>query len=280
MGRKTVSKSAIQNPNSPPAPDQIGIRQASKIPKLILYSQEHDDCTCYKNLFNHQFESVITDSEDKFLDQVRSTSADAAVVCFCSAREKDAEEFLRLESLAGPLPSLTCSEEINPDFVRRMTQRGFQRFLSCRMDVQKIRDIIFETIKRGGLKEFLETCCPGSLSASPHVRKMIDEIIQTFPNRINESEMARKLGISQSWLQKICRQAFGKSFPRVMRRIWIHQALRMMQHTNLDNTEIALQLNYSEESSMARDFRKELSYNPTQARQLLADHTPEELLLK
>ncbi len=53
----------------------------------------------------------------------------------------------------------------------------------------------------------------------------------------------------------------------------------MMQHTNLDNTEIALQLNYSEESNLARDFRSELGYSPTEARRRLIQHTPEELLI-
>jgi AraC-like DNA-binding protein len=53
-----------------------------------------------------------------------------------------------------------------------------------------------------------------------------------------------------------------------------------MKYTSLDNTEIALHLNYSEESSLARDFRKEFGFSPNEARQLLAKQTPRELLLK
>ena len=65
-----------------------------------------------------------------------------------------------------------------------------------------------------------------------------------------------------------------------MRRIWVYQALNMMQNTNLDNTEISLQLNYSDETSLARIFRKELGYNPTEARKRLIRYSPEELLTK
>jgi AraC-like DNA-binding protein len=96
---------------------------------------------------------------------------------------------------------------------------------------------------------------------------------------ITEPEMAKRLGISQRWLQKTCRQAFGKTFKRLMRRIWIHQALRLMEKTTLDNVEIAQQLNYSEESNMARDFRKEFGYSPTEARKRLTVQSPDELLL-
>jgi AraC-like DNA-binding protein len=64
-----------------------------------------------------------------------------------------------------------------------------------------------------------------------------------------------------------------------MRCIWIHQALRLMQKTTLDNVEIAQQLNYSEESNMARDFRKELGYSPSEARKRLTTQSPDTLLL-
>lgn len=90
--------------------------------------------------------------------------------------------------------------------------------------------------------------------------------------------MAAQLGISVRTLQKHCRDAFGKTYTRLLRRIWIYQALRLMQQTKFDNTEIALHLNYTEETNLARDFHKELGYNPSEARRLLLRYSPEELL--
>jgi len=91
-------------------------------------------------------------------------------------------------------------------------------------------------------------------------------------------EFALRLGIDRGWLHKLCKEAFGISLTALLRSVWVHQALRMMQHTTLDNMEIALQLDYSEESSMAREFRKELGYCPTEARTQLIEKSPEELL--
>jgi AraC-like DNA-binding protein len=134
--------------------------------------------------------------------------------------------------------------------------------ICCMWDKTRIATTILEAIRRGRIKEFLEAAYPGSLASSPHMRKLVDEIIHAFPNRLTENESAQRLGISRSWLQKLCRSASQLSFHRLLRRIWIHQALRLMQKTTLDNVEIAQQLNYSEESNLARGFRKELVTAP------------------
>ena len=107
---------------------------------------------------------------------------------------------------------------------------------------------------------------------------MSDIIIHAFPHRLQENDMARQLGVSRSWLHKLCQRAFGITYTQLLRRIWIYQALNMMRDSNLDNTEIALRLNYSEESSMARDFRKELGCSPSEARLRLTTQSPEEIL--
>lgn len=276
-----MSKSSIRKP---PVPTLSGNwKNPSSKPKIVLYSQEHANCTCYENIFNHQFETVITGSEDEFLERLRTSPADAAVVCFCTAKEKNAEEFLKLESLAGPLPSLSCSVEISAGFVSHMAQRGFERFLSCRMPPEKIRAVIYEAISHGGLLEYIENYYPikyvkTQKRLSHHLNKTIQEIVHTFPSRIHESEMAQRLGISRNYIQKMCKQAFGITYIKLLRRIYMRQALHLMRRTPLDNTEIALQLNYSETGNMARDFRKELGCSPTEARKLLSDHSPEELL--
>ena len=107
----------------------------------------------------------------------------------------------------------------------------------------------------------------------------MDEIIYTFPQRLTENDLANRLGISRSSLQKHWRKIFSQPYARLQRRIRVYQALRLMQHRKFDNTDIALHLNYSEESSMARDFHKELGYNPSEARRRLATHSPEQLML-
>jgi AraC-like DNA-binding protein len=247
-------------------------------PKLILYARELSTCSCYGTIFNHEFEMFITETEKEFLRKFRDINLDVAVLCYCFAEEKDVEELSRLQALTGPIPVLVCSKTYNPTFIRLAAQRGVNHFLLCDMGVEKIQQIILTAIRGNGLRSFLEFCCPGSLASSPYVGKMINEIVHAFPHRLTIKELSRRLGITDRRLQMVCQQAFGKTFTRLMRRIWVYQALNMMQNTNLDNTEISLQLNYSDENSLARIFRKELGYSPTEARKRLIKHSPEELL--
>ena len=146
------------------------------------------------------------------------------------------------------------------------------------MDIQKVKDIIIDTIRNHGLKEFLNDNFLNGIDLSPYISKLIDEIVYNFPHRLNVTEYANRLEIDRGWLYKLCKQTYNKSPTSLLRTIWVHQALRMMQHSNLDNLDISLQLNYTEQSSMARDFHKELGCSPSEARVMLIKHSPEHLL--
>jgi AraC-like DNA-binding protein len=246
--------------------------------KLILFSQEIKHCHCHDKIFKRHYETYTTALESEFLELISNTPADAAIICSCSAREEDLEQMMRLDAIAGPIPLLTCTKTLNLEFLRKAARRGAARFIVCDMGVEKIKNIISYAIRNKGLKEYFELCWPESLHSSLYIRKLIEEIIHVFPHRIEVQELAEKLGINRSWLHKLCRQHFGIPLTTLLRKVRVHQALRLMRHTNLDNTDISLQLDYSEESSLAREFRKELGYSPNNARIYLTDHSPEELL--
>lgn len=248
-------------------------------PKLILFSPELPKCPCHNKIFNDEFETSIAATDEIFVANIHDLPGDAAIICFCSAREEDVEKVLRLEALAGPMPVVTCSKTLNPEFISKAARRGAARFITCDMDADKIRDIIHDAIGSQGLAEYLESRWPDSMDSSPYIRKLVDEIVSVFPHRMEVWKYAKRLGIDRGWLYKICEEAFGIPLTTLLRIIWIRQALRMMQHTTLDNLEIALQLDYSEESSMAREFRKELGHSPNEARNRLSEQSPEELLL-
>lgn len=248
--------------------------------KIILFSREITNCACYNKIFNGEFDTSVTDKENDFSDKIQNQRANAGIVCFCSAKEKDVDELLRLDALSGPMPILACSKTLNPDFIQLASKQGVNHFLFCQMAPEKIRTIINDLIRDGGVKEYLQSRWSSSQAASLHLHKLINEIVHTFPQRLKVQDFAIRLGIRRSWLHKLCHETFDMSLSSLLRHIRVHQALRIMQYTNLDNTEIAMQLNYSEESSMARDFRKELQYSPNEARKRLSKHNPAELLLK
>ncbi|NIV92460.1 helix-turn-helix domain-containing protein [candidate division KSB1 bacterium] len=248
--------------------------------KLILYSQQLDKCTCYKRILKDEFETNAEHIEKEFLAKTKLGCADVAVICLCSAKMRDTDKLLRLAADTSFTPVLTCSESLDPDFIKLAALHGVDGFLCGNMNKEKIRDLIQSEARFGRLRGVLAAWCKENLSCSPNVRKFIIQIIEVFPQRLTEQQMAKRLAVSKRSIQKLCQEAFGIKFTRLMRRVRVHQALRLMKYTDLDNTDIAVQLNYSDETSMARDFRQELGYNPTQARRRLTAQAPEELLPK
>jgi AraC-like DNA-binding protein len=246
---------------------------------LLLYARDLSMCRSYSRIFDSEFELITTGTERDFLESLRTRMASAAVLCWCSSDDETMNDLERLEAFAGPIPIVVCLATYDPDFIRRAGERGVNHFLLCTMDVGDIRAYIHKTIRSGGLRSFLRACAHTDLDHSPYVSKIIREIVQVFPHRWRVRDLSQKLGISPRRLQMICREAFGKPFTQLTRCIWVYQALKLMQSTELSNGEIALRLDYSEETSFARAFRKELGFNPSEARRRLAHRRPEDLLM-
>jgi AraC-like DNA-binding protein len=246
---------------------------------ILLYARELSTCPRYNRIFNSDFELITTGTERHFLENLQAKRISAAVLCCCSSDEETIHDLLRLEALAGLVPIVVCMRTYDPDFIRRAGERGVNLLLLCTMDVGDIREYIYKAIRNSRLRGFLQGYGPSDLNHSPYVTKIISEIVHGFPHRWRVRDLSRKLGVSPRRLQMICREAFGKPFTRLTRSIWIYQALKLMQNTELSNADIAHQLDYSEETSLARAFRKELGFNPSEARRRLADKSPEDLLM-
>jgi len=251
-------------------------------PKLIIYSQQISECPFFvpPSGIKTDFITEVVGTSEELLNKIKTFNADAVLVCFCQAEEKDAVELLRLDVLTNLVPLIACSRTDSSDFVCAASKNGADYFINCSEEKEKIVSTINKIIQHGGIKKFFEYFYQDSFTLSSYTNKIIKIILNTFPNRLHENEFARQLGVTPRWIRKLCNQAFKIKFSKLMRRIWVYQALRLVKLTNFDNGEIALLLNYSEEGSMVRDFRKELGYSPTKARELLMNYNPEDMLKK
>ena len=246
--------------------------------KVIWYSTELANCPYYSSIRANEHEFITVNTEKDFLSGLQYKEVDAAIICFCSPCIKDVDKLLDLNAKAGPVPIIVCSKFLNCEFVRQAALFRIERFLECEKDIENFDEILIEVISRSRLKNYVKLHWPGCFDCSPHIDQLIDEIIRAFPKRNSVDGYARRIGINRCWLHKICKQAFNLPCTSLLRNIWVHQALCMMENTQLSNLDIAYHLNYCEESSMARDFRKELGFSPSEARKRLGEKNPEELL--
>jgi AraC-like DNA-binding protein len=238
--------------------------------KLLLYCPNKNGCRCFHELVEDKFKISVIPERSSFQKRLSRSKADAAVICLTTS-EKKLDQFRDAESFAGYMPVVSCTQYLEMDFVTEAVAKGVKRFIYSEMKPVEIFNVIIDAIKQNELKAFIEKKFPGCFKRSIYTKKIIDLIIKTFPQRINENEFSKELNISVRWLQKECKNAFAITYKKLLRIIWVYQAVRLLENTDFDNTYLAMQLNYKELSSMDRDFRKVLNLSPNKVRKKLSN---------
>lgn len=224
------------------------------------------------------FDVAVVASESDVLYHVTADFPDAVVSCCCTACAADVDDLTRLGALAWPVPLFACVRRFTPEFIRCAAVHGLHHLLFCELETDVIGDIITDTLRHRFIDELLETCWPGSLDVSPHVRRLIGEVMRAAPHAPTVHELAARLGVSRGWLHKLCKRAFGLPLTTFLRSLRVVQALHLLQRTDWDNADVAYHMQYTEESHMARDFRRILGCRPKEARVRLVHCSAVELL--
>lgn len=245
--------------------------------RILLYVHESVNCTRLRRVFNHHFDLEVVYSRDQFLSKANNNSIDLGVLCYCYANEQDLYEVVGLKNKTSHIPVLVSTKFPNPEFIAKGARLGLEHFLLCEMPVDRIKSSIEMCIETHGMLLFVNNLVLQK-AQSPYTSKIVRAIHHALPGHPDVSELAELLDISQRWLQVLIRRIFGLTYTKLIRKITIYQALNLMKNTNLDNTEIALKLRYSEENSLYRIFNKELGISPSSARKQLIHKNPEELL--
>lgn len=245
--------------------------------KLLFYCPVVKNCNCFRKLIENNYTITTCATEKSFLKSLKKRNPDAGIICLYNSGENEINEFLRLELNASKVPLISCTKELEADFITKATQKGIHRFLSAKTETGTIITLIDDVIKKGDLINFIEQIFPACFDKITYAKKIIAKIIEKFPHRISEDEIAKEINVSARWVYQQCKKAFDVTYIELIRIIWVYQAIRLIEKTDLDNNEIAIMLNYTEESNMARDFRKVLGINPTEVRKNLNNITAKQL---
>ncbi len=128
-------------------------------------------------------------------------------------------------------------------------------------------------------KELISKLYPEHFDQIPHAARIIDEVIKILPEIPDEKQVANRLNISQRALQKQLNKSLNTTFSKLARLFRVYYAMNLLYKTKYNNSEIAFKINYTEESSMARDFRVVLGLCPNETRIKLLVLTPKEILI-
>ena len=98
------------------------------------------------------------------------------------------------------------------------------------------------------------------------VKKFYQLVEEYYDQNLSVAEYADKLAITANHLTQTVTQLTGKSSSQIIKAKQILEIKRLLVHTNLNVTEIALRLNFHDQSYFTKFFKRETGHSPLQYR--------------
>jgi len=104
----------------------------------------------------------------------------------------------------------------------------------------------------------------GPLKGKGHlmVKRFYQLVEENFLQNITVNEYAGMLAVTPNHLTQTIKQLTGKTSAEFIKAKQILEIKRLLVHTNLGISEIASQMNYSDQSYFAKFFKKETGLTP------------------
>ncbi len=98
------------------------------------------------------------------------------------------------------------------------------------------------------------------------VKKFYQLVEENYHQNLAVAEYADKLAITANHLTQTVVQLTGKTSSQIIKAKQILEIKRLLAHTNLGVTEIALRLNFPDQSYFSKFFKRETGFSPLQYR--------------
>lgn len=108
-------------------------------------------------------------------------------------------------------------------------------------------------------------------SANFSLRVVLDHIHRNYCRTVTLAELAELAICTPRHLSRRFKQATGETVGEYIRRLRISKACYLLQHTQLRNNRIALDVGYQEYAAFVRAFREQLGMSPTRYRRSLSE---------
>jgi len=106
-------------------------------------------------------------------------------------------------------------------------------------------------------------------SASFKIRKLEQLVEKNFMRMKEPRQYADLMNLSPSYLNSICKQAIGKTLTDIISDRILLEAKRLFSYTDLNVTQVASRLNFSDASYFTRFFKKHTNLTPEQFKETI-----------
>ncbi len=116
--------------------------------------------------------------------------------------------------------------------------------------------------------QIIEYCEKVKVDDTSHISKIMDYIHKNYKQDIAINTLADYVGLSYSHVRKIFNDATGENIVNYINNMRIEEAQRLLRQTNMSINDIALSLGYNNKQSFNRFFKKYVSINPGEYRNI------------
>jgi AraC-like DNA-binding protein len=118
-------------------------------------------------------------------------------------------------------------------------------------------------------KSILEYTCPDNTkNETKYYEQVMQYIKEHYNGEMIFEDIAKKLGISYSYLRKLVKEESGKSLMDNVNILRIEEVKRLLLHSNLNITQIAKEVGYQNVQSVNRFFKKYEGITPSEFKNL------------
>ena len=98
------------------------------------------------------------------------------------------------------------------------------------------------------------------------VKKFFQLVEENYAQNLTVAEYAERMAITPNHLTQTVNQLTGKTSSQIIKSKQILEIKRLLVHTNLSVTEIAMRLNFPDQSYFTKFFKREAGVSPLQYR--------------
>jgi AraC-like DNA-binding protein len=234
--------------------------------RILVY--DGDEEMGHLSDLRQEYELVRATSPESLQGLAAQNSIDAVLIHHRIFSYLQIDLLEKLNGFAARLPTIILADHWDLDAVKHCGKLGIHTVLDCSEKFRKKSAAISSAACRSGFRHLLAEAGKPTMAWSPRMKRAYELIGESFPNAQSVCELSAALHIHRRSFEKEFRETFGLTYVQFVRVMCMYESWHLMQYTDLDNSDIALSLQYREETHFARDCRKVFDLNPTQLRKL------------
>jgi predicted TIM-barrel enzyme/AraC-like DNA-binding protein len=91
-----------------------------------------------------------------------------------------------------------------------------------------------------------------------------DYIAKNYMNKISFNDLAMRVHLSRTYLSAMFNREVGVTFPEYLTQVRINKAIEIMRNKNINKTEIATLVGFSDYAYFSKIFKKHTGYSPSE----------------